>query len=152
MAVQARSNNVTVPLIKEGISYVKNGTIKQDAGRTVPLLYGTVMAYDVVNALWVPFVALTNTHGESVPQGIYLGDDIAAADLVDDNIADCPILVGGSVTVDEQLIVWDQDTQNADSVINAAAANPYDVVTAEACLRRFGIFIETTVDISQHEN
>jgi len=152
MAVQIRIDNTTIPFIKSGTSYVRNMTIAQDAARTVDLLQNTVMAYHVVNQNWVPFIVLNGNEGESVPQAIYLGDDIPFADLVDGDIEDAEIMTGGSCTVDESLVVWDQNLQTSASVVPAAAANPIFVITAAACLKLFGIFFEDTEDISELEN
>jgi len=149
MAVQARLNNVTVPFIKSGSTYVENGIIAQDVGRTVDLLQNTVMAFNATNQNWVPFISLVDTEGESVPRGIYLGDDILAADLVAGDIEDVEILVGGCCTVDQELLVFDEDTLDQDSIVNPANI---EARTTRACLANVGIFIEDTVDISEQEN
>lgn len=152
MAVQNRVDNSTVPFIKSGYSYVRNGVIKQDAARAADLLQNTVMAYDTANEQWVPFVSLVDVTGESVPQGIYIGGDIAHADLVAGNIMDCPILIGGCCTIDGALTIFDLGTLDVDSIIPASAAGPIFVVSAGACLRMFGIYLEDTVPISGYEN
>lgn len=152
MALQSRIDNSSCPLIRNGYSFWRNGIILQDAGRTEPLVYGTIMAQNATTKTWSPFIALNNTAGLSTPRGIYIGDEILAADLVAGDIADCPIMVGGCAEVDETLVVWDADTQSADSIISAAAANPYIVIDARACLMMFGIYLVNTEDISAHEN
>ena len=141
MTVQTDSTNQNAPFITSGNSFTKTGTISQDAQRAADLLQFTVMAYDADNEEWVPFNTLGQLHGISVPQGIYLGDDIAAADLVAGDIDDCPILIGGCCTVDTEAVVWDQDLLNAATEIGI-------LLTAEACLRSFGIFLEDTEAIS----
>jgi hypothetical protein len=149
MAVEARLDNVTVPFIKSGLTYVENGVIAQDAGRTAVLAQNTVMAFNATNQNWVPFTSLVDTEGESVPRGVYLGDDIPAADLVADDIEDIEILVGGCCTVDQELLVFDEDTLDQDSIVNPGNI---EARTARACLANVGIFIEDTVDISEAEN
>lgn len=145
MAVQGRVDNNNVPFLLSGNSYVRNGVISQDGARTVDLLQYTVMAFNAATGQWVPFNQLGQLHGVSIPQGIYLGEDILAADLVAGDIENCEILIGGNVTVDVDQVVWDQDLLNADTEIGI-------LITAEAILRTFGIFFESTEAISLHEN
>lgn len=154
MAVQARLDVSTLKLIKGGQSVVKSATILQDVARTTILEQYTVMAYDTSNNKWVPFNSLTDGNGGSVPAGIYLGDDIAAADLVAGDISDALILIGGGCMVDENLVVFDDGTLSKNSIILAAIAGstPYYVISAEACLRSFGIYLQDTDDISGYEN
>jgi hypothetical protein len=150
MAVQNRVDNTTVPLITSGYSFVRNGDIAQDAHRTTALLYGTVMAQIAATGLWTPFVAVNGVDGSAIPRGIYLGDEIAAADLVAGNVEDVPILVGGVCTVNESEVVFDDGTLSAASVIGAASIH---AVTARMALQQAsGIFMELSVDISEFEN
>lgn len=150
MAVQVRADNTTEPLILSGYSYVKNGRITANAGRTTPMLKNTVMAYNATLNEWGPFNVLNDVAGLSVPRGIYLGDDIPAADFVAGDILDCPILVGGCCTVNEELIVWDDGTLSISSIVNPgtieARAAGYALAAAA------GIFIEETEAISEFEN
>lgn len=149
-AVQTSLDNTTVPFIKYGTTFVINGSIAQDAARTTDLLQNTVMAYNPTNQNWVPFNDLTQTNGESVPRGIYLGDDIDAADLVAGDIDDIAILVGGCCTVDQQLVVWDDSTLDEDDIVNPGTI---EARSARQALRAAaGIWIEETVDISEFEN
>lgn len=148
MAVQGRQDNDTAPFILTNKSLVKTGTIAQDAARADDLLNHTVMAYNATNENWVPFTALADTEGESIPRGIYLGDDIDAADLVDGDIDDCSILVGNAI-VDRDQVVWDQDLQAEDSIV---APGTVEARTAEQALRDVGIFMEDTIAISEYEN
>jgi len=150
MTVQVRQNNVTVPFIKYGTTFVINGSIAQDAARTTDLLQNTVMAYNPTNQNWVPFNDLTQTNGESVPRGIYLGSDIDAADLAAADIENAEILVGGCCTVDKELIVWDDDTLDEDDIVNPATIEAR--TTRHALAAAAGIWIEDTVDISEIEN
>lgn len=149
MAVENRQDNTTVPLILSENSLFKNETIITDAQRTTPLLYGTVMAKIAASGLWTPFINVAGVDGSAIPRGIYIGDDIAAADLVAGNISDVPMLVGNA-TVNESLVVFDDGTLNAESVIGAAtihAAMARDVIAAVS-----NIYFELTENISEHEN
>lgn len=149
MAVQAREDNTTEPLILDGKSLVRNETIAQDRARTTPLLYGTVMAQISATREWTPFNDLTGVDGSAVPRGIYLGDDIEAADLVDGDIENCSILVGGDVKVNENLVVWDDDTLSADSIVNPGTI---EARTAREALAENNIYLEDTLSITEFEN
>lgn len=150
MPVQTSQNNVNKPFILGGESLTRNADIAQDAGRTTDLLQFTVMAKNATSGLWVPFNDLTQTNGESVPRGIYLGDDIEAADLVDGNVEDVPILYANAL-IDENQTVWDDDTLSADSIVNPA--NIEARTAREALLDSANIvLVEETVDISEFEN
>jgi hypothetical protein len=150
MGVQARQDNTTEPLLLDGVSYVRDASIAQDENRTTPLLKNTVMAQIAATRLWVPFNDLTTEGGTSVPRGIYVGSDIEADDLVDGDIEDVPIMVGGACTVNENLVVWDDDTLDADSIVNAG---DIESRTARMALQESsGIYLEDTVSISEYEN
>lgn len=150
MAVQNRQDNTNKALIKSGESLVRNETISQNEARTTPLLQNTVMAKNATTRQWVPFTSLVATNGESVPRGIYMGSDILAADLVAGDIPLMPILMGRSITVDENLVVFDDDTLDADDIVNPANIEARTV--REAIAEASGIFFEDTEDISEFEN
>jgi hypothetical protein len=116
------TQNQNVPFIHNEDTLVRTGTIAQDATRTVDLLQNTVMAYNATNQNWVPFTALADTEGESMPRGIYLGEDIPFADLVAGDIEDASILVKNGI-VNRDMVVWDQDLQTAESVVNPGTVN-----------------------------
>lgn len=55
MSVQTRQNNDITPFIRGGFAAVKQGeTFLQDAGRAIPLAYGTVVAQIPATGKWVP--------------------------------------------------------------------------------------------------
>ena len=149
MAVQERQDNTNTPLILSDESDVRNESIAQNEGRTTPLLPNTVMAKNATSGLWVPFTSLVATDGESVPRGIYMGDEIDAADLVDDDVVDVPFLVGNA-RVNEDLVVWDDGTLSADSIVNPA--NIEARTAREALLEAANIRLEATTDATAHEN
>lgn len=149
MAVEAERDISNVGFIKNDDSLTKTGTIAQDESRTEDLLKYTVMAQIAATGFWTPFNAVAGTDGSAIPRGIYLGDDIDAADLAAGDIEDVPILVGNAY-VDRQLVVWDQDTLDEDSVIGAATIH---ACAAEEYLSAVsGIFIEDTENITAYEN
>ena len=151
MAVQTRSNNDTTPFILAGQSLIKKGTIVKDAGRTTVLKKYTVLAQVASTGKYTPYVSASQITGASVPSAIYLGDDIAAADLVAGDIEDVDILVGGGCLVDKNQVVFDDGTLSNASVV-IAIANAFWTLTAEKCLGLFGIYQQDTIDISEIEN
>ena len=149
MAVQAEIDNSTIPFIKCGFAAKIDGVIAQDAQRTTELKQFTVMSQIAATGLWTPFNSVAGTDGSAVPRGIYLGGDIDAADLVAGNISNAEILVGFYVTVDEDQVVFDDETLTKASVINTGTV---EARTAEQALRDIGIYIEDSVNISEYEN
>jgi len=148
MAVQITNENTNVPFIHNDDSLVRTGTIAQDAQRTEDLLQYTVLAYNATNQNWVPFIELADTEGESMPRGIYLGEDIDADDLKDGDIEDALILVGNAY-VNRNLVVWDQDLQTSDSIVNPATVN---ATSAEnALVETAGIYLEDSEAISDYD-
>ena len=153
MAVQNRIDNTTEPLILSENSLVKNGTVMDlNAQRTGPILRGTIMAKVVGgDELWTPWVSVVGVDGSAVPRGIYIGDEItlAALSAAHGKIEDCPILVGDA-TVNEELVVCDQDTLTLESIIGAGTI--WSVSGRLALKSAANIYIEETVAISEHEN
>ena len=147
-AVQARLDNTTVPLILSDSSDVRNGTIAQNEQRDGDMVKGTVMALIAATGIWTPWINVAATDGTAYPRGILL-DDVAEADLQEDNVEDVPILVGNA-RVNEDAIVFDGDTLNADSVIGGATIHA--VRGREALLQCADIRLELGVAISEHEN
>ena len=149
MAYQGRDDLSTTPLVLSDSSDVEMGDIAQNEERTTDLLFGTVMAQIAATGLWTPFNSVVGDDGGAVPRGIYLGDDIAAADLADADIEDVPILVGNA-RVNEDLVVWDDDTLSAATVV---APGTVEARTARRALEESAdIRLEVTVDATAHEN
>jgi hypothetical protein len=148
MAVQGTQNNTNVPFIHNEDTDIITATIAQDEQRTVDLLQYTVMAYNATNQVWVPFVSLVDTEGEAMPRGIYLDSDIAAADLVEGEIENCSILVKNGI-VNRDMVVWDQDTLDEDSIVNPATVN---ATSAElALIETANIVFEDVEAISDYD-
>ena len=149
MAYQSRADLSNTPLILSDESDVENHDLIQDEERTTDLLFGTVMAQIAASGLWTPFISVVGVDGSGVPRGIYLGDDIVAADLVAENIVDVPILVGNA-RVNESEVVWDDDTLDADTVVAPATV---EARTARRALEEsVNIRLEATVRTTAHEN
>lgn len=149
MTVQVSTNNSSVPFIRFGDSlYRDSETLLQDAGRTADLVCGTLMAKVAASQKWVPFTDETATDGTAIPQGIYLGADIASADIVAGDVTDLPILVGSNVLIDEDQLV----IENSKTVNTVITVGTTDLRTVMDHLAGRGIFLEETVDITEFEN
>jgi hypothetical protein len=149
MPVQNRQDYENVAFIRSGISLIKdNETLLQDAGRSVPLAYGTVMAKVAATQKWVPFTDETAVNGTAIPQGIYTGQEVAAADLVAGDVVGAAILVGAACTVDvEQLTI--ENSKTLGTVITVGTTS---LLTVRDYLAARGIFVESTVDVDEFEN
>lgn len=149
MSVQGRADLSNTPLILSDSSDVENSTIAQDEERATDLLYGTVMAQIAATEFWTPFISVAGTDGSGVPRGIYLGEDILAADIVDADVEDVPILVGNA-RVNEELVIFDDDTLSAATVVAPATV---EARTARRALEEsVNIRLEATVQTTDFEN
>jgi len=148
-AVQVRQDNDVTPFIRYGMGTTKNdAVILQDAGRTEPLLYGTLMAKIAATGKWVPFTDETATDGSAIPQGFFVGSEVPAAALVAGDVTDVPILIGIDCIVSRSKIVM-ENSKTLDTVITVGTT---DLRTVEDRLADRGLFIEDSVDISSFEN
>ena len=94
-------------------------TILTDGGRAIPLAKYTLMAQIVATLKLVPMTSLVLTTGASVPFGIFLGEDIPAADLVAGDVTDQQIAVlGEPADFDIDKLVFDQGTLDIDDIID----------------------------------
>jgi hypothetical protein len=149
MALQTRLDVDLTPLVRGGQSAVEqNAILLTDAGRATPLVFGTLLAKVAASGKYVPFINEAAVDGTALPSGIYIGPDIAAADIVAGDILDIPVLVGNGVYVDENKITI-ENSKLMTTVIGAASP---DVRTVKDQLRWGGIFTVDTVDISSFEN
>ena len=149
MAVQNSSDNANIPFILSGVGVSRDDQVLlTDAGRATPLLQFTLLSKVAATQKWVPFTNEAAVDGSAIPQGIYLGDDIAAADIVAGDIPDLFVLVGKDVTVDVDQIVI-ENAKTLDTVITVGTT---DLRTVRDHLANRGIFTEETVDISGFEN
>ncbi len=148
MSVQTRLDIGNVAFIRSGTPYVRETeTILKDVGRTTDLAPYTVMGYDVSASKWVPLATIAGTSwvGERIPTGIYVGNTIAFADIVAADVVDCPILVGGCCTVDENQVVLEGSLNLDDTIV-------FMDQSIRFVLGDKGIYCEDTVDIDGYEN
>lgn len=149
MTVQVSINNSNTPFVLSGCALSRDDQVLlTDAGRTTPLEPFTLLAKVAATGKWVPFTSEVATNGTAIVQGIYIGESIAAADIVAGDIADLNVLLGGSITVDvDQVII--ENSKTLDTVVTVGTT---DLRTVRDHLANRGIFVEETVDISSFEN
>ena len=147
MAVQVSINNAILAFILSGLALSRSDQILlTDAGRSTPLLFGTLLAKVAATQKWVPFTSETATDGTASPQGIYIGPDIAAADIVAGDVIDLAVLVGDAVVDVNQLVI--ENSKTLDTIIGVTSVNAR---TVRDQLAFRGIFTEDTVNISGFE-
>lgn len=145
MAVQLVQQNESVPFWLRGDYDAKDDlVILQDAGRTEPLLKYTVMAQIVATLKVVPLTSLVLTTGASIPFGIYLGEDIPAADLVAGDVNASEIAVLGEpadFNIDKLVL---ENTLDIDDIIDTGTVQ---VTTVRKKLSELGFNASTTENI-----
>ena len=150
MAVQTSIDNANIPFVLSGNTLSRDDQVLLiDALRATDLLQFTLLARVAASQKWVPLTNAAAVDGSAIPQGIYIGEDIAAADIVAGDISDLHVLLGGAAaTVDaNQLVI--ENAKTLDTVITVGTT---DLRTVRDHLANRGIFVEDTVDVSSFEN
>ena len=150
MAVQSRLDQSNFSIFLSGNTLsLDNETFLTDAGRTVDLVRGTIVAQVAATQKWVPLTNIAATTGEAIARGIYVGDDIPFADLVAGDVTGRLVVQGGAAaTFDKSLVVF-ENSLTQDSVVGAATLAAH---TVGDDLAAAGIFLEDTIDIDELEN
>lgn len=149
----------TRPFILHGYPGTRadKAVILQDAGRGVVALLQFTLMSQISTAggsfeKWVPFTDLVAVDGTAIPSGIYMGEDIAGADLVAGDVLDVPIITGG-VKFDEDKLVFDEDTRAYTDVIAASnAAAVYFKRTVRQTLTEKQLIPQATASNTSFEN
>ena len=145
---QVRVTNSVVPFILYGTGFSEpDAVLAQDAGRTIPLAYGTVMTKVAASQKFVALEDVTAVDGTAIPYGIYVGPEVPAASIVAGDVADATIIVGGGITVDASQLVLENSYTLA-QIIGAGLTQ----ATIKDYLANVGIYVEGTVDITEQEN
>jgi len=150
MAVQGRLDLSNFSIILSGITLtVDSGVLLQDAGRSAVFFSGTVVAKIAATGKWVPLTDVTLTTGAAIALGVYLGDDVAAADLVAGDVTGALILTGGGAcTLDSSLVILENSLTPA-TVVETGTINARTIADD---LARIGLFLEATINIDELEN
>jgi hypothetical protein len=144
MAVQVKTDLENKPFILAKMGLTKSAQVlKQDAGRTTDLAFGTLMAFETAIEKWVPFTDETATDGTAHPSGIIM-QTIPTADIVAGDVSDITILVGDAIIDSAQLVI--ENSKTLATTVNVPAGLNKSV---EQLLRWLGIYPETTIDITE---
>ena len=157
MGSQNSGVNSSRPLVlSAGGKYLEAETVLQEATRNVNLLQNTLMGKIAASNKCTPITntTLSAVDGSQIPQGIYVGDDIAFASLAAGDVAGVPILVADALIDASQLIFGKGPTGalatiTAASVITMATGQPKRIDDA---LAERGLFLDQTVAIDAQEN
>jgi hypothetical protein len=159
MAVQASLAQANIPFVLEGKPFVAMGqTLLTIAGRTVPLYKYTLMSQIASTLKWAPWLQanLGGTTGTQYPLGIYMGDDLTAAQIAAGDVLNLPIMVGGQgVVIDEGQLVFDLGDTGVGALGTLAVIPTVPTnlaLTARSIMQLLGIFPKTVVAISAAEN
>lgn len=150
MSVQNRQDQSNKPFILDsGLAVTKgSGILLTDGGRATPLLFGTLLAEISATGKLVPYSDETAVDGTATPAGIYIGNDIPAADIVAGDIEDLQYLKGCSVLIDkEQLVI-----ENAKTISTVIGAGSVGAKTVEKSMNELGIFLGSSENITEFEN
>jgi hypothetical protein len=157
MAFQGRTDQKNFLTFLQGEARHKdNETFKQDAGRTTPLKYGTVVAQIAATGKWVPLTDVAALDGSNTARGIYIGEDIAAAALVAGDVTGRPIIVYGiGLVLDSTQLIL----ENSLTLASVCSDDPVgadngavNVRRIEDDLIRIGIMTVGTVTMDLLEN
>jgi hypothetical protein len=154
MSVQTSADRQVKPFILSGRPLVREAeTIAQDAARTAALAPYTLMAKVSATGKWTPWGDVTATDGTAIPQGIYMGDPIAAADLAAADVVNCPIIVGGAgVTFDNGQLVLEELVSPPATIDDVITVGTNDQRTGRERLYANGLFAEDTQETDAYEN
>jgi len=145
--VQRRLDHAPAGFIVKGAGvYTTAAVIAQDGSRSEPLLSKTLMARKSADAKFTPFINEAAADGTAIPVMIYMGPDIAAADLVAGDIANVVGLLSDAWFDEEQLVIENSKSLNQVIVIDN------DHRTIRERLRSMGLVPVLTQSISNPEN
>jgi hypothetical protein len=120
----------------------------QDAGRSTPVLTGTLIGQIAASGKWITVTDLALTTGEVNVMTIYEGDEIPAADLVAGDVYVGDICIGGDVRFNENYPVTLENSLTLDSVIGASTVW---ATTIRRHLETRGIYIRPAVPTAGQE-
>lgn len=104
------------------VNVVDSATLAQDAGRTEVFKCNTIVGYRPGSEKYGPFDP-TAVDGSAYNIGIYMGEDIPAADIVAGDVVNLEVAVGGrpDARIREDMIVFDDGTTTLDTVVGTGA-------------------------------
>ena len=145
--VQARKDHDPSSFIVKGVGiYTTSAVIAQDGSRSEPLLSKTLLARKSADAKMTPWINEAATDGTAIPAGIYMGSDIAAADLGAGDIENVVVLLSDAWFDEEKLVIENSKSLNQVILIDN------DHRTLRERLRSMGLIPVLTESSSNPEN
>lgn len=149
MAVQTRQDFDGSSIFRYGVRITTEGVIAQDGGRSTDLVQYTLMGKLQASGKWVPFTDETATDGTGFSLGIYIGEDILAADLVAGDISDAQIIIAGSVLILDESFLTIENSKTLDTKVENGTK---DFRTIEEKLQSIGIYFTENIHVTNVEN
>ena len=142
MAVQDRRDQDTRPFVLHTYPAVRDdeAVFAQDGARSEPLAPYTLLGQVAATELYVPYNAGASD-GSQYPAGIYVGEEIPAADIVAGDVEDLPVITHG-IRFDEDQLVLE----------NGTLATTVDDRTVRRLLTDRTLIPVNTVAASEQEN
>jgi len=123
------------------------GVILTDAGRVSDLVKYTLMGKIASTGKWVPFTDETSVLGDAEFFGIYMGEDIASADIVAGDIVDVPMVYAGMKFDKDKLVI-----ENSKTLATVIAAAGLAARSVESALQSAGLIPMSTDISTSYEN
>ncbi len=153
MVLQIKTtNNTTGFYLNGGAPLIRDNEIIVTDGGGVAIAPYTVMGYNPTTGKWDPFTNLAATDGTAWPTGIYIGDEITAAEIQAGDVTGVSIMVGAqtALQVDESQLVFEAGTLSLASICgpNTPAAGDL-ILSCRQALNRLNIYPQLTQNFEQ---
>lgn len=147
--VQRRGDNDTADfIIRSGPALnITDAIFKQDGGRSTDLETYTLLSRMAVEQKWRVFVDEGAIDGTAIPQAIYIGPTIPAADIVAGDVSNLCILIADAWFDENRLII--ENSKTLETVITIGTT---DLRTVRDHLRTIGLIPFETTTSSGGEN
>lgn len=147
--VQRRRDNDTADfIIRSGPALnITDAIFKQDGGRSTDLETFTLLSRMAVEQKWRAFVDEGAIDGTAIPQGIYIGPTIPAADIVDGDVEELCVLIADAEFDESRLII--ENSKTLETVITVGTT---DLKTVRDHLKTIGLIPRPTSTSSSGEN
>lgn len=139
--MEARTEFDTSTLIIGGEGRTKtDGVLTQNGSRSGNLVTGTLLGLIASTGKFVP--ADPTDPARSANLAVYIGADITEADIIAGDVSGLDLLVGGDVTIREDLLVLEN------GALDDASGGGTNTMRQE--LQRVGIFVQETETLNEY--
>ena len=142
------NNNTPFVLLANPGASDASATLLTDGARATDLLKHTLLAKISATGKYVPYTDIAAVDGAGLPAGIYMGEDIAFADIVAGDVVDLPVLVGGNAFFDKNQLVL----ENALTLVTVIGGATLHNQTVQDALEKIGLYAEDTINISSFQS